>query len=245
MMCPACGKENKDGARGCLFCPESFEYEDDPDRPKQKFNNYSPSNWPLTVWFGALAVAGFGAWKVLNGVMNLGESGAKNPISRLMSFQTTIPNFDPTKVPGTGTPGAARVEMQLKKGDDAAAAHPDYWHMTGTVRDLATLSPVAGVAMAFQGGDNRAEAVTDEQGKYSVAAPPLDHSGYKVVIKKEGYASSYLNPSADSVPKMDAADRQGLAHDLAQSNDGPYEVQPTSPDPFTTDFFIAPLPPKN
>ncbi|MBI3554456.1 MAG: zinc ribbon domain-containing protein [Elusimicrobia bacterium] len=250
LKCPSCGKDNADGARACAYCPESFDYEDDDERPRQKFKRIDPGSWPIHYWLVVFAGVGFAIWRILTGVLLLGEEGARNPIKRFIKGRTEV-NLDPDKnlmakgmqvILGTAPPAGLAEAREMRRGirEDDAAGNPGDWRLNGTVFDLVTLGPIPDCAMEFKGKGRRVEAKTDENGHYAVAVPPLERGGYKVILRHPSYAGSYLNPGAEHVAQMPAEDRKGLAQDLTHSDDGQYEVQPAEGAALTTDFYLAP-----
>ena len=116
------------------------------------------------------------------------------------------------------------------------------WHLRGVVYDLVSLNPVAEceVTLFDRPSYSRYTFTTDLQGRYSVMVPALPHGGYKAMLFKTGYASSYLNPAAPA-RRMSAADRRLLASDLAKDSTGIYEIQSRRHGTLRTDFYLAPI----
>ena len=144
----------------------------------------------------------------------------------------------------TGTVLALRPEFDASYGYHAMGSATDAtsWHLRGVVYDLVTLNPVVECEMTLfdRPSYSRFTFKTDSQGRYSVMVPALPHRGYKVMLFKTGYASSYLNPSAPA-RGMSASDRRTLAADLAKDSTGIYEVQARGHGTLRTDFYMAPI----
>jgi hypothetical protein len=217
--------------------------------------------WPIWAWLLTFAAMGTFMWRFIVFVMMSGADSVGNPVRQFVDthannaqvknygsgsgmsamFGKAMPTFPDYSAPAKGAPGKSAP------GSTAPGAAPtedeDHWHLSGTVFDLITLAPIPDCAIVLSASGHRKELQTDETGRYEAAVPPLAHGGYDVIIKHDGYSRSYLNPGAEKVPMMSLEDRKGLAHDLAQAHDGPYQVEGVGPAPLVTDFYLAPLSP--
>lgn len=260
--CPGCGKAVPLEARNCPYCPESFPDEDDPLPTRRSSLSIDMGSWPIWAWLLMFALLGTSMWRFIVLVMMSGADSVNNPVHHFVDqhagssvaevknygsgsgvnamFGNAIPTF-PDYSAKKGAAGHSAAGSTAP-GQSAPPAEDEVnWHFSGIVFDLLTLQPIADCEIVVSASGHRKELQTDDTGRYEAVLPPLEHGGYDVVIKHDGYARNYLNPGAEKVPMMSLEDRQGLAHDLNQSNDGPYQVEGVGPAPVVTDFYLAPL----
>ena len=256
--CPACGKENKDDAKACHWCPESFPDEDDELR-KPKFKRIDPGTWPIYYWVLIFMGIGFAIWRGFAYIAMTLDKGVRSPMARYVKHSTSVDDIlDPNQqsknklnttleiILGTAPPSALADARAMRKGSTSGgAAVPDHaeegeWLLKGFVYDLVTLKPIGDCPMVFSGGDKRIKTTTDGGGHYGLTVPIYEHGGYDVLIQCPDYARSYLNPGTEKVRDMPADDRKDLARDLNKSTDGPYQVEGIGTAPLMTDFYVAP-----
>ncbi len=129
--------------------------------------------------------------------------------------------------------------------DARPAPPPKEWKLRGHVYDLATLRPLAGVAIELvdEQSNTRRRTRSDADGLYRAVVPPAPGGGYAVALTKAGYSPSYLDPSTPAVRELSPADRRALAKNLAATLTAtPVTIAAESAEPVVTDFYLAPRP---
>ena len=137
---------------------------------------------------------------------------------------------------------APRARGRSQARSPAKAKGPQEWRLRGTVYDLVTLRPVAGVQVTLKDSETAraVDTLTDAGGRYRFNVPPLPGRGYSVVFTSAKYSPSYVNPDDESVRERSPEERKQLASQLAHEMDPPYPVQGLAGEPVTTDFYLAP-----
>lgn len=94
---------------------------------------------------------------------------------------------------GTGVPSAPGGAGA--PGDPNVPVEPPRWKIHGKVYDLLTLKAVKRAAIVFKDKNSNAKysAVTDKEGLYSVALPPIDSGGYEVTVSHPDCGPVYLD----------------------------------------------------
>ena len=250
--CPSCQAKVPDDARDCPYCPMSFRQEDEEGHSKHRRHHVSA---PMKGVVIAALIGGLGflAWSSLTFFMEHADSpesgfSMKNLSEGPRAASPAQPAPGQTQSYHIQRDGDRAPEPESEGPSDSASGlglerKEEPWRLRGTVYDLVTLEPLRGVSMTFldSQSDTRLKTVTDRQGRYRVTLPPLHMRGYSVKISRDGYASDYLNPGAQNVRGLPHEDRTRLSRELAQSVNGPYDVEAVGGEPLTTDFYLAPL----
>lgn len=246
--CPACKNPVPPDAEDCPFCPMSFR-QDEQQLSEQRLRPTLPPHVKILIGVLLLGGAGYAAWLTLDFMMTHGNYPDERKLAAALH-----PPARPQQGEGTARTLAAEppkegqeTEEEETQAVEIAAEKPaevvKEWKLRGVIYDLETLKPVEGCTMVFfdVSANARFETMTDDQGRYRVIVPQLGERAYKVKIAHQGYASSYLNPGTENVPKMDQEYRRQLVQELGKSLEGPYSVQAYGSRPLVTDFYIAPL----
>ncbi len=139
-------------------------------------------------------------------------------------------------------PGRRRKAGAAEPPAAARAASSDEWKLRGTVYDLVSLKPAAGVPMTLKDAETSRviETITDAKGRYRLTVPALPGRGYSVIFGSPNYASSYLNPGTEGIRDKDEAYRRKLAADLNHALTPPYPLEGYGAAPIVTDYYLAP-----
>lgn len=137
---------------------------------------------------------------------------------------------------------APRAKAKPARHRPAKPKGPQEWRLRGTVYDVVTLRPAAGVQVTLKDSETSRsiDTVTDAAGRYRFNVPPLPGRGYSVVFTSPKYAPSYVDPDDESIRERSPEERKQLASQLARELDPPYPVQGLAGEPVTTDFYLAP-----
>lgn len=266
--CPGCGTKLEPDMLACPNCPMSFP-EDEGDSGAVnplKQSKYYQFVFPV-LFFGAIGAI---VWYLGSGLLHLGEANNQIETPNFLRSNPAAPSpSSPSageprpEAPGSGDAkdsndggtvsivradddsgrGPAREEAPQRPA--APAERVTEWKLRGTVYDLTTLKPLAGVSLTFadETTNRTVRTRSDSAGRYRVIVPPLDGRGYVVAVDKRGYAPNYLDPGTGGVREKDASERRSLARDLASTlAASPATVQSESAKPLVTDFYLAPRP---
>lgn len=248
--CPQCKSKVASEVENCPNCPHSFKGVDEGIQE----NRTAPSLAKPVLFVAALLAAFFGAWKGLNYVIDEGSKDVREvPKTEAIGLgrDASKEGQQPLAVerPEEQAPPAEDEQVLdgptvIGHGEKAPSAKE--WKLRGVVYDLVSLKPVPKMTLVFKDAalNRRYETMTDAQGRYRVAIPPLpDKRGYAVSLVHPDYAAAYVNPDAEHVADKEDSERREMAKELARSMDAPYTVQAYSAAPVVTDFYAAPLKP--
>jgi hypothetical protein len=262
--CPQCFVKLEPEMRACPNCPMSFP--DDDDAPAKSGNPLKQSRYYQflmpALFFAAL---GMTVWWLASGMFRLGEDNANTPQLKVTNERPPEPESsyppapkDEGKAPsdqGAGTVSIQPVEDAPPPPAVAPITMPEAppkkvkavkeWRFRGTVYDLTTLKPLAGVQLNFTDPDTNANIRTrsNSQGVYRVIVPSLPDRGYSLTAAKNGYSPNYLDPGTPGVRQMAASERREMAKGLSDTlTASPASIQGIGAAPLITDLFLAPRP---
>jgi hypothetical protein len=193
---------------------------------------------------------------------SMAQAGAKDPllpaIEKAMASEKAPAGANPPAISSASSSAREADDDSYYGGGVLIISHADdeparpasrpvrQWKLRGSVYDLTTLKPLAGVALDFkdQRTDKVVRARTDSSGRYRAAVAPLgDDRGYSVTVSKAGYASNYLDPSIAGVKTFSAGRRREIARNLTSASPpSPATVSAAGAAPVVTDFYLAPRP---
>lgn len=263
--CPGCGAKLRPEMLACPNCPMSFPEDDGPTGATNplKQSRYYQFLFPV-LFFGAIGAI---VWYLGAGLMHLGYAnseiengnlfgGSAKPVAAppppfRESSASDDKSSDDKPADDGGMVSIVHVDDDASapsrgQAPERRAPPPEIvteWKLRGTVYDLTTLKPLAGVELTFadEATNRSIKTRTDAAGRYRAIVPPLDGRGYAVATAKNGYAPNYLDPGTEGVQEKAAAERKTIARDLASSlGAAPATIESVSSKPLVTDFYLAP-----
>lgn len=235
--CPSCGNMVAMEEAACPCCPYSFPAQEEADI-EQVGQQQSWTPLPLLLLLGAAAAMAY-FW------MTAATSDSPEnapPQAQADSSREILIAAEPRRYKRRPPREQIAAAASIAPKPAAREAELQEWKMRGVIYDLLTLSPLPGCRVVFRDEKANAfhETLADGTGRYRMILPP-NEQGYAISIEKEGYASAYLDPSIEDVPRLSRAKRGELARGLIGTIRPPAILEPKTGDPLLTDFYLAPL----
>ncbi|MBI5240896.1 MAG: hypothetical protein HY926_10525 [Elusimicrobia bacterium] len=214
MQCPHCRHESDDAALECPKCGfalakwRSQQAQGGQPAPQARPAAKKSSGVDLSVWI-LLLVATIAVWKL------------------------TRPGGDEGAAPAAPAAGESAA--------DAAAPIPEgSWRFAGRVRDLLRESPVKGAQVAFIDWETgrRSEAVTDEEGRYTIDVDIHWKLGYAAELSHPLYRQRYWTGGALAADRKERL-RLGLEPAPAEPDSRAYRGTRRK-EPVSLDFALFP-----